>query len=210
MADAFESPASDKTAGPYPHRTTVFFHLFFRSMALLSYLFCSWFSASFVMDFVVIVMLLAFDFWTVKNVSGRLLVGLRWWNKVKEDGTTEWIFESKAGRTVHPGEERIFWWSLYLYSITWVLFAAICILKLAFGYFMLTAVALSLNVSNVVGYTYCSKDMQKKMTSGAAGLAGQYASGLLASRVSGMFSGGDTAADLEPPAAGLEPPKPRA
>ena len=27
------------------------------------------------MDFVVIVMLLAFDFWTVKNVSGRLLVG---------------------------------------------------------------------------------------------------------------------------------------
>ena len=44
-------------------------------MALLSYLFCSWFSASFVMDFVVIVMLLAFDFWTVKNVSGRLLVG---------------------------------------------------------------------------------------------------------------------------------------
>ena len=28
-----------------------------------------------VMDFVVIVMLLAFDFWTVKNVSGRLLVG---------------------------------------------------------------------------------------------------------------------------------------
>lgn len=28
------------------------------------------------------VTLLAFDFWTVKNVSGRLLVGLRWWNKV--------------------------------------------------------------------------------------------------------------------------------
>ncbi len=28
------------------------------------------------------VLLLAFDFWTVKNVSGRLLVGLRWWNEV--------------------------------------------------------------------------------------------------------------------------------
>ena len=45
---------------------------------------------------------------------------------------------------------------------------------------MLTAVALSLNVSNVVGYTYCSKDMQKKMTSGAVGLAGQYGNSNLA------------------------------
>ena len=40
-------------------------------------------------------MLMAADFWTVKNVTGRLLVGLRWWN----DGGTEsnentWRFES--------------------------------------------------------------------------------------------------------------------
>jgi len=40
-------------------------------------------------------LLLAFDFWTVKNVSGRLMVGLRWWNKIEEDGTSTWIFESK-------------------------------------------------------------------------------------------------------------------
>ena len=41
------------------------------------------------------VLLLAFDFWTVKNVSGRLMVGLRWWNKIEEDGTSTWMFESK-------------------------------------------------------------------------------------------------------------------
>lgn len=29
-----------------------------------------------------------------KNISGRLLVGLRWWNEVKPDGSNEWIFES--------------------------------------------------------------------------------------------------------------------
>jgi len=40
-------------------------------------------------------MLLAFDFWTVKNISGRLLVGLRWWNEINEDGTNSWLFESK-------------------------------------------------------------------------------------------------------------------
>ena len=38
-----------------------------------------------------------FDFWTVKNVSGRILVGLRWWNEVKEDQTV-WIFEAKPVR----------------------------------------------------------------------------------------------------------------
>ena len=45
--------------------------------------------------FIAVILLLAFDFWTVKNVTGRLLVGLRWWNRVKEDGTSEWVFESK-------------------------------------------------------------------------------------------------------------------
>ena len=52
------------------------------------------FGLGFVTTFVFIVLLLAFDFWTVKNVSGRLLVGLRWWNEVREDGTNEWLFES--------------------------------------------------------------------------------------------------------------------
>jgi hypothetical protein len=47
-----------------------------------------------VLLFVVIVLLLAFDFWTVKNVSGRLLCGLRWWNETGPDGESVWVFES--------------------------------------------------------------------------------------------------------------------
>lgn len=45
-----------------------------------------------------VVLLLAADFWTVKNITGRLLVGLRWWNKVNEDGSSEWVFESRKVR----------------------------------------------------------------------------------------------------------------
>lgn len=30
-----------------------------------------------------------------QNVSGRLLVGLRWWNQVDEDGKSHWVFESR-------------------------------------------------------------------------------------------------------------------
>jgi len=45
--------------------------------------------------FLVTSCLLAADFWYTKNVAGRLLVGLRWWTKFKEDGTEEWIYETK-------------------------------------------------------------------------------------------------------------------
>ena len=76
------------------HPVAVVFHLLFRTAAILFYLFSSWFSLSFVFVFVMTVLLIAFDFWTVKNISGRLLVGLRWWNQVNEDGTSIWIFES--------------------------------------------------------------------------------------------------------------------
>ena len=48
--------------------------------------------------FVVCVLLLAFDFWTVKNVSGRLMVGLRWWSEVQDDGSQHWRFEAQEVR----------------------------------------------------------------------------------------------------------------
>lgn len=45
--------------------------------------------------YLVVILLGAADFWITKNISGRLLVGLRWWNEVKSDGKEVWIFESK-------------------------------------------------------------------------------------------------------------------
>jgi hypothetical protein len=46
------------------------------------------------MIFIIVMLLLAADFWNVKNVSGRLLVGLRWWNESNEDGNSLWVFET--------------------------------------------------------------------------------------------------------------------
>ena len=61
-------------------------------------MFGSVFSSSFVNIFICCVLLLAFDFWTVKNVTGRLMVGLRWWSEVKEDGSTVWRYEAQEVR----------------------------------------------------------------------------------------------------------------
>ncbi|RLN52206.1 hypothetical protein BBJ29_000776 [Phytophthora kernoviae] len=71
------------------HPVAAFFHLLFKGLALALYLFGSIFIDNFVFIFVVCILLLAFDFWTVKNVTGRLLVGLRWWNRINDDGTSE-------------------------------------------------------------------------------------------------------------------------
>ncbi|XP_013925075.1 PREDICTED: Golgi apparatus membrane protein TVP23 homolog A, partial [Thamnophis sirtalis] len=48
----------------YPLAT--FFHLFFRVSAIVTYLFCDWFSKSFIACFLLILLLLSFDFWSVK------------------------------------------------------------------------------------------------------------------------------------------------
>ncbi|XP_039223971.1 tektin-5 isoform X4 [Crotalus tigris] len=119
-----EELALRKAKVRYPLAT--FFHLFFRVSAIMTYLFCDWFSKSFIACFLIILLLLSFDFWSVKNVTGRLLVGLRWWNQIDEDGKSHWVFEAKKGSSaVLPPTEveaRIFWLGLIICPVIWILF----------------------------------------------------------------------------------------
>lgn len=91
------------------------FHLLFRSSAILLYLFASLFFSSFITIFVVMLVLLSMDFWTVKNVSGRLLVGLRWWNHIDEDGKSHWIFEN---RKVISNQKKLVFGLIYFNSFS--------------------------------------------------------------------------------------------
>lgn len=77
------------------HPYVTFFHLFFRGMVVVTYMLCGIFINSFITSFVFVVLLLSADFWTVKNITGRLLVGLRWWNYIDDDGQSHWVYESK-------------------------------------------------------------------------------------------------------------------
>ncbi|XP_054526441.1 CMT1A duplicated region transcript 4 protein isoform X4 [Pan troglodytes] len=77
---------------------------------------------------VTIILLLSCDFWAVKNVTGRLMVGLRWWNHIDEDGKSHWVFESRKessqeNKTVSEAESKIFWLGLIACSVLWVIFA---------------------------------------------------------------------------------------
>ena len=91
--------------GPLPNPGTTFFHVFFKVTSLLYYFTCTWWSSHFAVQFVGTIILCAFDFWWTKNVSGRLMVGLRYWNEVDDDNKSEWRFECRdeAGMArVHP------------------------------------------------------------------------------------------------------------
>ena len=46
----------------------------FRVAALFVYIFGTYFSSSFIGIFVSVTLLLSLDFWTVKNVTGRIMV----------------------------------------------------------------------------------------------------------------------------------------
>lgn len=82
----------------FRHPYVTFFHLFFRGMAVVSYILCGFFSDSFITSFVFVILLLSADFWTVKNITGRLLVGLRWWNYIDDDGKSHWVYEQRKVR----------------------------------------------------------------------------------------------------------------
>lgn len=146
------------------HPVAAIFHYLFKGLALFFYLFGGFFSSNFVFICVVCILLLAFDFWTVKNVTGRLLVGLRWWNNVRDDGTNDWVFESiENPNEIHPTDAKLFWTGLYVTPMLWVLFLLIAILKFNIQWLVIVLVALVLSGANIVGYYKCSKDQQKKV-----------------------------------------------
>ena len=102
------------------HPVVTFFHLLFRTLAIIgnqsqldiiklivmgrliyiyilnqAYLLCGWFSEGFIGSFVAIILLLSLDFWTVKNITGRIMAGLRWVFKIFLDNNRpdmNWIF----------------------------------------------------------------------------------------------------------------------
>lgn len=152
--------------GKSKHPSAVFFHLLFKAIALLFYVFGSWFTSNFIFVFVICIILLAFDFWTVKNISGRLLVGLRWWSYVRDDGNNEWIFESLEDMAeLSPFDANIFWGALYVTPIIWTLFLIVGLLRLKFEYIPIIIAAIIMNGANIFGYIKCSSSAKNKMKS---------------------------------------------
>ncbi|GAA5855141.1 hypothetical protein JCM8547_002397 [Rhodosporidiobolus lusitaniae] len=178
------------------HPVALFFLLFFRCAAIATYLLCGFFSSSYVFSTVLVVVLLSLDFWTVRNVSGRVLVGLRFWNQVDDDGTSFWVFESRSpDQPSNAVDSKVFWIAMYAFPAAWVLLLFVGILKFNLSFLPIVLLALVFNATNTVGYTYAvrlrsfDRDAKRKWATGmaASGMLGQMG-GLGGSIVSGIAS----------------------
>jgi hypothetical protein len=116
-----------------------------------------------------------------KNCSFRKLVGLRWWNEVKEDGSEEWIFESDHEIRGTSIDTSIFWFSLYILPIFWGIILFLDIISFKWMWAIAAIIAMTLTGSNMIGYYKCSNEQKKKISSfifekGAAGFTNLFMS----------------------------------
>ena len=108
-------------------------------VSLLVYLLGMLFTTNFILIFIITILLLAADFYYLKNIAGRRLVGLRWWNEVNaQSGESHWVFESApqpnepGGKIVNPTDKRFFWLALYAQPALWVVLAIVALLRTKF------------------------------------------------------------------------------
>lgn len=150
------------------HPVALLVYMFFRVFPIFVYIFGNFFIGfitkknRFILHFIVLILLNAADFWNLKNIAGRLLVGLRWWNETdpRETGEVEnvWVFETaNPDRYINPIDSRLFWMLLYGQPIAWMLLGILAVLKFEFLYLILITITISLSVTNAVAFTRCDK-----------------------------------------------------
>nr|ACI67600.1 FAM18B [Salmo salar]ACI69343.1 FAM18B [Salmo salar] len=159
LFDAEEDTGKGKSKkNKIKHPVASFFHLFFRMSAILVYLLCELLSSSFIACMVTIILFLSADFWTVKNITGRLMVGLRWWNQVDDDGKSHWVFESRKGNSkqlVSDSESRIFWLGLVVCPVIWVFFVFSTLFSFKIKWLAVVIMGVVLQGANLYGYVRC-------------------------------------------------------
>lgn len=116
--------------------------------------------------------------------SGRLLVGLRWWNEANDTGSA-WRFESlpEGSRVINAREKRLFWSGLVANCGVWALFSMFAIFGLHGGYLVLTIIGLIMAGSNLIGYYKCSKEAKAQLSA----MSGNLMTSAIKSRLGGMF-----------------------
>ncbi|XP_058213908.1 Golgi apparatus membrane protein-like protein ECHIDNA isoform X2 [Rhododendron vialii] len=153
------------TGESYAHPKLCFFHVVFKAAALAFYILSALFFNSFVIIFVTTVLLAALDFWVVKNVSGRILVGLRWWNEINDEGESVWKFEcldQESLARMNKKDSWLFWWTLYLTAGAWIVLGVFSLIRFEADYLLVVGVCLTLSIANIVGFTRCRKDAKKQ------------------------------------------------
>ncbi|CCF39022.1 golgi apparatus membrane protein TVP23 [Colletotrichum higginsianum] len=175
------------------HPITLLTFLSFRISSVLVYFLGLWIIRSMIMIFIITILLLAADFYYLKNIAGRRLVGLRWWNEVDaQTGDSQWVFESSepGTKTINPTDSRFFWLALYTQPILWVLLAIFALVRLQFLWLPLVVIALVLTIMNAMAFSRCDKFSHASNMAGSALYSGGLAGSIASNMVGRLFNRG--------------------
>ncbi|TDZ22312.1 Golgi apparatus membrane protein TVP23 [Colletotrichum sidae] len=175
------------------HPITLLTFLAFRISSVLVYFLGLWIIKSMIMIFIITILLLAADFYYLKNIAGRRLVGLRWWNEVDpQTGDSQWVFESSepGTKTVNPTDSRFFWLALYVQPGFWVLLAIFALVRLQFLWLPLVVIALVLTIMNAMAFSRCDKFSHASNIAGSALYSGGLAGSIASNMVGRLFNRG--------------------
>ena len=147
--------------------------MLFKSLSLVTYLFATLLMKdSFVFTFVLTLLFAAMDFWTVKNITGRLLVKLRWWHKQQPlttaDGqpamnnvpaamTDDFQFEKLPNAVIHRVDSMLFWYVTAVFICIWSFLSIFSVLKFNIHWALLDMIVLFLQSFNAWAFWKCDK-----------------------------------------------------
>ena len=145
------------------HPFICLFTFIFKIAAFVIYIIISFFTNQKGLVYLSVILLGSVDFWITKNVSGRFLVGLRWWNEVKKDGKEVWVYESKNEKTEATADKSVFWTSLYVNGGGWAILFLFKLITLSITNAIIAFTMLMFAGINLYGFFKCSKEQQGKL-----------------------------------------------
>ncbi|CAD8161149.1 unnamed protein product [Paramecium octaurelia] len=141
------------------HPSVALFHFAIKGIALAVYLFGGLFIREAWTLPEIVIVIGAVDFWVTKNITGRLLVGLRWWEEIDEaSGEQLWVFETRVNENqVSQVNSFIFWATLVLAILAWGFLAVVN--AIGFHILNLTGISFQLTIQIINFYFYfqCSR-----------------------------------------------------
>lgn len=137
-----------------------FFHNFFKVATLFAYFLIPVFSTSKILSYIFVIIFASFDFWVVKNISGRFLVGLRWWSEYNENEEEVWMFECRSDESeIKAVDSRMFWGSQIGFTLFWGIWLVFNIISFKFLRTISLVITFFLLALNTYAFFKCSKGL---------------------------------------------------
>lgn len=146
---------------------------------------------NFIINFVVITVLITVEFWTTKNITGRRLVGMRWWSQASADrNKSTYRFEHRVLLNPEWSAKGVvstyFWGSTAALLAIWIAFAILYLTRP--GYLILAAMGVFFVLANGWGHYQCSRWGKRELAAMRQAGFGGFVQGVTANVASTFMS----------------------